>query len=86
MRSAAVTNRGDTIVNKILLILGLLLFGVLALAVLLPLFRAFKRELRYVKMKALSSRTEKELEYWEKRKKDLWKSLLPFCHYNHHGH
>lgn len=57
---------------------------ILALAIFLPLGRAFKQELRYVNMKLLNSRTEKEAAYWEKRKKALWKSLLPFHHYNHH--
>lgn len=62
--------------------------GLLALAVLLPFSRAFKKELRYVKMKMANSRSESERHYWEKRLKSLWRSLLPFCQYDngHHDH
>lgn len=62
---------------------------VLALAYFLPMSRAFSREMRYVKMKLDNSISEKERQYWEKRKKSLWKSLIPFCQYDdgrHHHH
>ena len=58
----------------------------LAIALFVPTLRAFARELKYVNMKIMNSRHNKELEYWERRKKKLWLSLLPFCHYNRHGH
>lgn len=61
---------------------------ILSLAVFLPMGRAFSRELRYVNMKIQNSRYDKELAYWEKRKKRLWLSLLPFHSYkdDHHHH
>ena len=61
---------------------------ILALAFFLPVGRAFYRELRYINMKMDNSRHEGERRYWEKRKKSLWRSLLPFCHYDdgHHHH
>ena len=63
----------------------------LGLAIFLPMGRAFSRELRYVKMKLMNSRHDKERAYWERRKKRLWLSLLPFRSYNseehdHHHH
>ena len=64
---------------------GLLLL-VLAIAVLIPMSHAFRRELKYVNMKILNSRHDKEQAYWERRKKKLMLSLLPFHHYNPHGH
>ena len=48
---------------------------ILALAVFLPMGRAFSRELRYLNMKLMNSRSDKEQAYWEKRKKSLW-----LCH------
>ena len=62
---------------------------ILALALLLPMCRAFRRELRYVNMKMMNSRSDREYDYWAKRKKRLWLSLLPFCTYDredHHHH
>lgn len=70
-----------TIVIGLAVALGLLL----ALAIFLPLGRAFSRELRYVNMKIHNSRHDKELAYWEKRKKNLWLSLLPFRSYDTHN-
>ena len=64
---------------------AVVVFGLLALAVFLPFFRSFKQELRYVNMKMANSRHNSERRYWEKRKKSLWKSLLPFCRYDN-GH
>ena len=64
---------------------GLLLL-VLAIAVLIPISHAFRRELKYVNMKIMNSRHDKEQAYWERRKKKLMLSLLPFHHYNPHGH
>ena len=61
-------------------------FGILAIAIFVPFFRAFKQELRYVNMKIVSSRSNSERRYWEKRKKSLWKSLLPFCRYDNGHH
>ena len=68
---------------------ALALFAVLALAVLVPMGRAFMRELRYVDSKIMGSRHEKEETYWINRRKRLLKSLLPFHHYyrdEHHRH
>ena len=62
-----------------------LIGGVLAVAVLFPFFRAFKQELRYVDMKMANSRSSSERHYWEKRRKSLMRSLLPFCKYDN-GH
>lgn len=66
---------------------------ILALAVFLPMGRAFSRELRYLNMKLMNSRSDKEQAYWEKRKKSLWLSLIPFRsysgsedHHHHHHH
>jgi len=67
----------------VVIFVGFVLAVILAVAVFIPLSRAFSRELRYVKMKMLNSREEKERAYWEKRKKQLWLSLLPFYHYHH---
>ena len=66
--------------------IALALIAVLAIAVLVPMGRAFSRELKYVEMKILNSRHEKELAYWERRKKSLWMSLLPFRYYDPHSH
>ena len=72
----------DIAVIGVAVALGLLL----ALALLLPMGRAFSREMRYVNMKLMNSRHDKEREYWEKRKKRLWLSLLPFCTYDREDH
>ena len=68
------------------LVAALGLICVLAVAVFVPLGRAFRRELKYVNMKIMNSRHDKEQAYWEQRKKNLWLSLLPFRHYNPHHH
>lgn len=65
--------------------IGLLLAAILAIAVFIPTSRAFLQEKRHVENKILSSRTDAERTYWEKRKKSLMKSLLPFHHYDRHG-
>ena len=69
-----------------ILVIALGLVGILAIAVFVPLGRAFRRELKYVNMKIMNSRHDKEQAYWERRKKKLMLSLLPFHHYNPHGH
>lgn len=63
-------------------VLGLLL----GLAVFLPMGRAFSRELKYVNMKLMNSRSNQEHAYWKRRKKRLWMSLLPFCSYDREEH
>ena len=70
--------------GSVVIILCTFLLVLLSIAVFIPLGRAFIRELNYVNMKILNSRHNKELAYWERRKKQLWLSLLPFCHYNRH--
>lgn len=66
---------------------ALAILAVLFIAVFVPMGRAFARELKYVNMKILNSRHDKEQAYWERRKKNLLMSLLPFRHYNpHHRH
>lgn len=67
---------------------ALAILAVLFIAVFVPMGRAFARELKYVNMKILNSRHDKEQAYWERRKKNLWLSLLPFRHYDprHHNH
>ena len=64
---------------------GGILAAVLAVAVFIPTGRAFMQEKRYVESKIFSSRTDAERTYWEKRKKSLMLSLLPFHHYDRHG-
>lgn len=67
-----------------IVIIGVLLVAVLGIAFFFPFVRGFQQELRYVKNKLFTSRTEGEQKYWENRKKELWLSLLPFRKYDHH--
>ncbi len=69
----------------LVVLIGGVVAAVLAVAVFIPTGRAFLQEKRYVENKILSSRSDAERTYWEKRKKSLMKSLLPFCHYERHG-
>ena len=66
--------------------LGALLGAILAVAVLMPMSRSFRQELRYVDSKIHSSQSKSERAYWEKRKRNLWLSLLPFVTYKRHRH
>ena len=72
--------------DGVTIIVALGILAVLAIAVFVPMGRAFRRELKYVNMKIMNSRHDKEQAYWERRKKSLWLSLLPFRHYNPHHH
>lgn len=55
-------------------------------ALCLPTLTSFTRKRKYIRMKILNSRSHQEQAYWERRKRKLWLSLLPFCHYNRHEH
>lgn len=64
--------------------LGLAIGGVLLLAIIATMFVPwlfwFRRELRYLNME-IHRNYGPERTHWEKRKKRLWLSLLPFFHY-----
>lgn len=69
----------------LVVMVGGIIMAILAVAVFIPTGRAFLQEKRYVENKIFSSRTDAERDYWEKRKKKLILSLLPFHHYDRHG-
>ena len=69
----------------LVVMVGGIIMAVLAVAVFIPTGRAFLQEKRYVENKIFSSRSDAERTYWEKRKKSLMLSLLPFHHYDRHG-
>ena len=69
----------------LVVLIGGVVAGVLAVAGFIPTGRAFLQEKRNVENKILSSRSDAERTYWEKRKKSLIRSLLPFHHYERHS-
>ena len=83
LRLAGDVNYGDGM-GSLIVVIGGLLAAVLMIAVVMPISRAFIQEKQYVENKILSSRTDAERIYWEKRKKSLMLSLLPFHHYDRH--
>ena len=70
---------GDSIYIAIAIVIGVLLL-VLAVARLAIFLQWFRRELRYVE-KEITRTTGDEKKHWQKRKKRLWRSLIPFVRY-----
>ena len=70
---------GDSVYIAIAIIIGVLLL-VLAVARLAIFLQWFRRELRYVE-KEIARTTGDEKKHWQKRKKRLWRSLIPFVRY-----
>ena len=70
---------GDSIYIAIAIVIGVLLL-VLAVARLDIFLQWFRRELRYVE-KEIARTTGDEKKHWQKRKKRLWRSLIPFVRY-----
>ena len=70
---------GDSIYIAIAIVIGVLLL-VLAVARLAIFLQWFRRELRYVE-KEIARTTGDEKKHWQKRKKRLWRSLIPFVRY-----
>lgn len=65
---------------KVGLILACVALGVITVAIFLPGWQDFNRELRYIKTEI--GRTEgREQAHWKKKKRRLWLSLLPFFRY-----
>ena len=64
--------------------IGILLAVVLLLlTIFIPWLFDFRRELRYLNSEI--GRTEgREQQYWIEKKKQLWRSVLPFCRYSGH--
>lgn len=60
-------------------VLGILFVAAL-IAIFIPWVLDFRRELHYIRME-IQRNTGEEREYWIKRKKKLWLSILPFFRY-----
>lgn len=72
-------NGEDIVVVIFIIIIAVL--AILGLMVALSSFlSAFSRELRYLK-REIKRTSGREREYWVRRKRKLWRSLLPFCKY-----
>ena len=70
---------GNSVYIAIAVVIGALLL-VLAVARLAIFLQWFCRELRYVE-KEIARTTGDEKKHWQKRKKRLWRSLIPFVRY-----
>lgn len=70
---------GNSIYIAIAIVIGVLLL-VLAVARLAIFLQWFRRDLRYVE-KEIARTTGDEKKHWQKRKKRLWRSLIPFVRY-----
>lgn len=66
--------------TTILLVIVLSIVGILVLFGVLQYITDFRRELRYINNE-IRRNHGKEKRYWEKRKKKLWLSLIPFVKY-----
>ena len=66
------------VVIFIIIIVALALLGLLV--ALSSFLSAFSRELRYLN-REIKRTSGREREYWVRRKRKLWRSLLPFCKY-----
>ena len=72
-------NGEDIVVVIFIIIIAVL--AILGLMVALSSFlSAFSRELRYLN-REIKRTSGREREYWVRRKRKLWRSLLPFCKY-----
>lgn len=64
--------------------LGLVILAILAVTAFfgafLPWLMEFRRELRFINME-IRRNHGRERAHWEKKKRRLWLSLLPFFHY-----
>jgi len=63
-----------------LLVLASIVFLIVVLFVLSVFIADFSRELKYLKSEISRTRGA-EREYWKKRKRRLWLSLIPFVRY-----
>lgn len=70
---------GDSVYITIAVVIGVLIL-ILAVARLAVFLQWFHRELRYVE-KEIARTTGDEKKHWLKRKKRLWRSLIPFVRY-----
>lgn len=69
--------------NRTLIIVAAVMIGVLLLMVIIRFamfLQWFRRELQYLN-KEIARTTGSEKKHWEKRKKRLWRSLIPFVGY-----
>ena len=72
-------NGEDIVVVIFIIIIAIL--AILGLMVALSSFlSAFSRELRYLN-REIKRTSGREREYWVRRRRKLWRSLLPFCKY-----
>ena len=66
------------VVIFIIIIVALIILGLMI--AFASFWNAFSRELRYLN-REIKRTSGREREYWLRRRRKLWRSLLPFCKY-----